>query len=84
MLNRGLIIKQPTDEHDYKWLLAWAVELVVPEHSLNFVKTHRNAKHSRPDFTVSQMFWFTAHPAHLSTEDGYRTLIVAGVLQMDP
>lgn len=49
-LNRGLIIKQSTDEHDYKWLLAWPVELVVPE---QFELTHKNAKHSR---TVSRMF----------------------------
>lgn len=72
MLNRGLIIKQSTDEHDYKWLLAWAVELVVPEHSLNLFKIHKNAKHSRPDSVYS------------GEKDGYRTLIVAGVLQMGP
>lgn len=56
MLNRGLIIKQSTDEHDYKWLLAWAVVLLVSEHSFNFFKTHKNAKHWRPDSTVSWMF----------------------------
>lgn len=48
-----------------------------------FELTHKNAKRSRPDFTVSRMFDLGT-PVYSGEKDGNGALIVAGVLQMDP